>query len=92
MSHAPISDRVLVLNDPASRCIMKQPEGPSDKYLSREAKQLVLSTPMVQQLARDGGAEHWVSADRAKQAGPRSRVRIHSPHVRPSFLQLNGIL
>jgi hypothetical protein len=159
MLRSPI-ECLFVLNDPAVRCIMKQPEGPADKYLSREAKKLVLSTPMVQQLARDGGAEHWVgrcrlkpaetrlesalvlymgrppvdndfltlikwegplctvqrleakcdealsyfafnfklrryhrvSADRAKQAGPRSRVHVHPAHVRPLYLESNGIL
>ena len=51
-----------------TRTVNSMPQTLADKYLDREAKKTLLNTPLVQQLAKDGGLERYVSAERASAA------------------------
>ena len=51
-----------------TRTINSMPQNLADKFLDREAKKTLLNTPLVQQLAKDGGLERYVSAERASAA------------------------
>ena len=49
------------------RVVAYTPATLADKFLEREAKKALLNTPMQMQLAREGGLEVYVSAERANK-------------------------